>query len=922
MSNRAERNSGPSISAAARFGAVLPAILICLFFLTDARAASRGRKAPEKPGATRILVLPFNVLQEDGRQAADSEFARRMNSRLAAVGAAVVPHEKMLSLIRARRAPALDASSVRSLAASAGAAYAVYGSVNISGSGMSIDARLTPAEASRRPVPVFVELDGGPAGLPAAADQLADAVFAELPAPGSPDPGGAVIAGIDVRGALVLDPDVVLMRISTRKGDRPDAAAIDQDVKQIWDLGYFSDVQVTLEPRPDGLWVAYTVREKPKLESITFSGNSELDDDDLLAVMGSKVGSVLNEKLLADDIQKILEAYRKDGYYLATVEQNVTERAGANSAALNLTVNEGKKLYISEVRLEGCDKLDADDVQDQLLLSSRGIISWITGTGVLKEELIERDSSAVTAYYLDRGFLDVTVAAPKIEYTEDGIVVTFPIHEGRRYALGDVVLTGDLIDTEDRLKQEISLDEAASSGDWFSLTQMQGDVKKLTEFYSDYGYAFADVDASPRKRDDGADIADVVFSIAKKNKYYVRRVTAEGNVKTRDNVILREMRLTDGEQFQGEKLRRSTERLSKLGYFEVAEVELAPTENEDEVDLKVKEKPTGALMAGVGYSTFSKVGVAATIMERNLWGKGYNVSLQAAFSARRTAYTLSMGDPRWNDTNLSVGMDVYHWRDDYIDFTKRTTGGVLRFAYPLGEYTSIGWGYRLDQYEIYDTNQYAARLIRDYSDGTRYTSVGLARLVRDSTNRENPTSGNVDILAVEYGGGLLGGDDSFIILSAEHQTYYELWKDHVLHGRIKGMSIFENGKNEVPVFERFWMGGMNTVRGYDSEDIVPRDPLTGDRIGGTRMAFMNLEYIYTLSNEAGLYLVPFYDMGFNVDADRAVSWDREILKSAGLEMRWRSPMGDLRFSYGIPFDEDRNGHKSSGRFEFSMGQTF
>ncbi|MDR2124305.1 MAG: outer membrane protein assembly factor BamA [Desulfovibrio sp.] len=938
MSNRAELGIKPGGRAPQRPArglsrqapGLVPALFLsCLLILTGiatgAQAATRGgARASAGSGAARVLVLPFNVRNEDGRQAADAEFAKRMNARLAASGASVVPHERMLALLRTRRAEALDPAAVRSLANAAGAAYAVYGAVNFSGSTLSLDARLTPAGAGRTPVPVFVELDGGPASLPAAADQLADAVLAELPRPGTPDTGGTVVAGIEVRGTLVLDPDVVLMRISTRKGDRPDAAAIDREVKQIWDLGYFSDVQVSLEPRPEGLWLVYTVKEKPKLESISFTGNSELDDDDLLAVMGSKAGSILNEKLLADDIQKILEAYRKDGYYLATVEQHVDVRSGTNSAALNLSINEGKKLYISEVRLDGCNRLDEDDVRDQLLLSARSIISWITGTGVLKEELIERDSTAVTAYYLDRGFLDVTVAAPKIDYTDDGIVITFPIHEGPQYALGDILLTGDLIDTEERLKQEIGLDEAASAGGWFNLTQMQNDVKKLTEFYSDFGYAYADIDASPRKRDGGAEVADVVFTISKKNKYYVRRVTAEGNIKTRDNVILREMRLTDGEQFQGDKLRRSTERLNKLGYFEVAEVELSPTGQEDEVDLKVKvkEKPTGALMAGVGYSTFSKVGVAATIMERNLWGKGYNISLQAAFSARRNAYTLSMGNPRWNDTDLSVGMDVYHWRDDYIDFTKRTTGGVLRFAYPLGEYTSIGWGYRLDQYEIYDTNDNAARLIRDYADGVRYTSVGLLRLVRDSTNRENPTSGNIDILGVEYGGGLLGGDDSFITLSAEHQTYYELWKDHVLHGRIKGMAILENGKDEVPVFERFWMGGMNTVRGYDSEDIVPRDPKTDDRIGGTRMAFMNLEYIYTLSNEAGLYLVPFYDMGFNVDADRSYKWDKEILKSAGLEMRWRSPMGDLRFSYGIPFDEDRSGHKSSGRFEFSMGQTF
>ncbi|MDR2800106.1 MAG: outer membrane protein assembly factor BamA [Desulfovibrio sp.] len=921
MNDKARNN--PPLAA----GTVLAAFFVCLMLIPAALAepakARRGGRGPQN-----VLVLPFNFHQQGEDAAAEANFPRMLTERLAAAGIAVVPHERMTALLRSRRTGSLDLPTVRSLASAAGASYAVYGTVNRSEAALSIDARLVGANAASQPVPVFVE-QSGRGNLAPALDQLVSGLIAEFPRSGAPDRAagvpvaGSAIAGVEVRGLKVLDPDVILMRVSTRKGDHPDPALLDQEVKQIWDMGYFNDVQIKLEPRADGLWLVYVVTEKPRLEVINFEGNKELDDDDLIAVMGSKTGSVLNERMLADDIQKILEAYRKDGYYLATVEQR-TETRPTGGVVLTLTVNEGKKLYISDVRLDGCSQIPASDVKDQLLLSERTIISWITGTGVLKEELIERDSAAIAAYYLDNGFMDVTVAAPKIDYTESGIVITFPIHEGPRYTLGNVSFVGDLIDTEDRLKQEVELDELAASGGHFNLSLMQQDAKKLTDFYSDYGYAFAEITPTPQKRGDGSEVVDIIFNIGKKRKYHIRQVTTEGNTKTRDNVILREMRLTDGEQFRGDRMRRSVERLNKLGYFEVAETELVPTENEDEVDVKVKvkEKPTGALMAGVGYSTFSRVGVVGTIMERNLWGKGYNISLQSAFSARRSAYTFNFTNPRLNDTNLSVAVDLYHWRDDYIDFLKRTTGGVVRFSYPIGEYTSVGLGYRLDQYEIYDTNDYAAQIIRDYANGTRYTSVAIARLIRDTTNREHPTSGNIDMVGVDYGGGVLGGSDAFVTVTAEHQTYYELWKDHVLHGRIKGSAIFHNGKSDVPVFERFWMGGMNSVRGYDSEDIVPRDPRTDDRIGGTRMAFMNLEYIYTLSNEVGLYLVPFYDMGFNLDADRSYKLNDELLKSAGLELRWRSPMGDLRFSYGIPFDEDRHGHKSSGRFEFSMGQIF
>lgn len=909
------------MSKRAEWGRGIVAALALVLLLGACLAAPGAEAATREP---RILVLPFQVHGESDWSALEAGLPGMLASRLSASGLQVVPLEEAARLVRARKITTLDVSTVRSLAQAAGATHALYGSVNRIGSVQSVDARLVSASAATQPQPIFVERGGGDANLQAALDDISGTVAAAMPRVSAPDAGGNVIAGVEVRGTKVLDPDVVLMRINSRKGDRPDAASIDQEIKMIWDLGYFSDVTADIQNRPDGMYLVYTVLEKPKVESIDVQGASELDADDVLSVMSTKAGSVLNESMLADDIQKILAEYRKKGFYLAKVDQRVDMRQGGTSAGLTILIDEGKKLYIKDVRIEGATQLGEDDVKDQLLLSERTLISFFTGTGVLKEELIERDSSAITAYYLDRGYLDITVAAPRIDFDEDGITITFPIHEGTCYTLGAIYLSGDLIDADERLREVMTTDQLAEQGAPFNLTAMQNDSKALADFYADYGYAFADIDARPQKHSDGSNIVDINYSIQKKSKVYVRRVLVEGNTKTRDNVILREMRLTDGEEFEGKKLRRSTERLNKLGYFEVAEAELVPTEREEEVDLKVKikERPTGALMAGVGYSTFSQFGVSATIMERNLWGKGYHLALQAAFSGRRDAYTLTFGNPRLNDTPLSVSVDAYHWRDDYYDYVKKTTGSTIRFSYPIGEYTSVGWGYRLDRYEIYDLDWDVSDLIRRYADETRYTSVALARITRDTTDSFMPTKGNIDTIGVEYGGGILGGNDDFVTVSAEHHSYYSLKPGHTLHGRIKGQAIFKNGSDDVPVFERFWMGGMSTIRGYSSRDITPRDPKTDDRIGGTRMAFMNLEYIWTMNEDLGLYLVPFYDMGFNIDTDNDYSWSDEILKSAGLEVRWRSPLGDLRFSYGIPFDEDRRGNRNSGRFEFAMGNTF
>lgn len=885
------------------------------FMVATSSVANQAYAAPQQRGSgPTIVILPFQVNGSEELQRLSIDFPEMLGHSLASRGVRIVPQETMLKAIERSKIQVLDAAGAKRLASLAGANYAVFGTINEAGGQMSVDARMVPVGGGSAK-PYYIDQSSGGRDLGSTAATLAQRISTEF------SPKDA-IADIEVRGVKTLDPEVVLMRLTSRSGDKVDSSVIDSDMKKIWDLGYFNDVQVSVEERGGKNILVYTVVEKPRIESISVEGAKDVSSSDIIAVMSTKQGSIYNERLLSEDLMKITELYRKKGYYLASVTPNVTSVREGTSAALVLTVNEGSKQYIKEIRLEGVQQLSESDVRGEMLLSPRGWLSWISGSGVLKEEYIERDATAITSYYLNRGFLDVTVAAAKIDYDEDGIIVTFPVMEGRRYTLGEVSIAGDLIASEADLLDMISVDELAKKGEYFNLSVMQDDEKILTDYYARHGHGYAEVNAAPQKQE--GDVANIVFYVEKKHKLYVGRVLVEGNNKTRNNVILREMRLTDGDAFDGDKLRRSNVRLHRLDYFDLAEIELVPTDSEDEVDLKVKvkEKPTGVLMAGVGYSTFSNVGVGGTLMERNLFGKGYMAALQAGFNSRRNAYTLSFVNPRLYDTDFSLGVNLYHWRDDYIDYRKRTTGASVRLSHPIGEYTSVGVGYRFDRYKLYDMDDDVSDLIKRYDTGIRYSSVASVTLIRDSTDGKRPTKGNVDSIQVDYGGGLISGDDHFVAVSLEHESYYQLWKNHVLHGRVKGAALFENGKKHVPVFERFWMGGINTVRGYDSRDIVPRDKKTGDRIGGTRMAFANLEYIWTFSEELGMSLVPFFDVGMNVDDDHSWKWKDEVLRSYGLELRWSSPMGDLRFAYGIPLDDDRRGKRDSGRFEFAMGQTF
>jgi len=872
-----------------------------------------------------VLVLPFQINAGEDMAYLKAELPQMVSQRLASKGFRVVPMDRARAMAQGKDSP--DLGTARALAAAAGAEYAVYGVFNQLGEAFTIESRLVPARGEGSAQPMTTQ-GQGIINLGSAVDKLTDQMAGTVSANrNAREPlvarGPGSLADVQVRGMKVLDPDVVLMRLRIRTGDSPNALAIDEDVKRVWDMGYFSDVRASLEQQAAGRILVFTVVEKPRIDNIVVNGAGKIDKDDILGSMSTKTGSVLNEKLLAEDLQKITDLYRAQGFYLAKVTSSVDPRPTGSGAVLTLNVDEGGKLYIKEVRVNGLKGMKQGDMKDYMALKERNILSWFTGSGVLKDEYLERDATAIAAYALNLGYVDVQVGPPVVDYKPDGIYITFTVDEGPRYKLGDITFIGDLIDTEARLFEVIKLAAHKKEEGYFSLSVMQEDTKKLTEFYSDFGYAFAEVDTKVDRQGDDH-ILHVAYAIQKKQKVYIRRVSIEGNMKTRDNVILREMRLADGEVYDGAKLRRSNERLNRLRYFTQVNTELVPTGVDDEVDLKVnlKEDNTGAVMAGIGYSTYYDVGVTASIMERNLFGRGYWAQLVGFFSWRRTSGTMSFTNPRLWDTDLAVGGDLYYIHDYWDDFTKETVGGTIRMAYPIGEYTSIGWGYRLERYDLTDVSPWSSNIIRDYQ-GINWTSAVNARIVRDTTDdRTRPTKGTITSVSGEYGGGGLGGDDNFVKALADWNGFYSWRPDHTIHLRGRVGGIFQNTSKHVPIFDRFYLGGIDTIRGFAYTDLSPRDRYSGERIGGDRMGIVNIEYVWMFQKELGLAIAPFVDGGFNIDSKRMHVDNDTWVWSSGLELRWRSPMGDLRLAYGWPLSKNYDGKWREGRFEFTMGSFF
>ena len=868
--------------------------------------------------ANKVIILPFAVNAAPDLAYLEESLPKLLHDRLAAMGFEVVSEEETMRLLQEQHVEYLNLDVAKDMALLSGAGYAVYGSFSQVGETISIDTRLVDAFGIREPKPFFVVKEGVINILPAV-DETAAKIQSGMQQKDR-------IAAIDVRGNEILDDDVVLMRLKVQPGDPYDPKVVNTELKNLYDLGYFDDIEIALEDSAEGKRLIINVKEKPLIQAINVEGANELDADDLLAAIATKTGAVLNPRVLADDMGKIRELYRKDGFYNAKIDYKL-DQADAKRARLNIVVDEGNKLYVTDIIIQGAKQLDPSDLKGELALSERGMFSWVTGSGILREEILDRDAAALEAYYGNRGFLNAKVGQPEVQYSDKGITVIFQVEEGARYKVASVNFSGEMIAAPADLNTVVALDDLAKSKEFFDRSVMRSDLQKLAEHYSNFGYAFAEADVKMARNEEDSSV-DITYVMSKGAMVSINRVLIEGNSKTRDNVIRREMRLADGDLYNGSQLRRSNTRLNKLDFFETVEITPEPTGSPNALNLrvKVKEKPTGQFSAGVGYSSYSQGFFSGQVLERNLFGMGYQLGFTGTISARSADYTATFWNPHYDDTNLGMGVALYNKMDEYSDYDKKSVGGRLLFGYPLGEYTNLSWHYRLEQYTIEDVEDDADKDIKDI-EGENWASSVYASIKRDTTDRRiNPSKGTTYQFSTEYGGGVLGGDDDFIKYIADTNHYYPIFLETIIHLHAQAGYIMENGGDKIPPFERFYLGGMNSVRGYEERTISPlyddKDASEGyekgDEKGGNKSFFFNAEYLVPIHKEMGILGLVFFDTGNAWDDDETI--DFNLYSSVGAGVRWYSPLGPLRLEYGYPLDEIDNERK--GRFEFSVGQFF
>jgi outer membrane protein insertion porin family len=881
------------------------ALFAVLLLLLSTGAASAADTAQ-----TKVLVLPFQVKAAEELPGLQQDVTAIIRATLREEGHGVVSPDRAGELMPRALEGAPNQGLVQELIHETGATHAVHGSLTKAGEWISLDARLVRARYPR----IKQSLSESRLGLtrvgPAArevAREISDAIDSERR-----------VASIEVAGNNRVDPEMVLQRIETSEGDPYDPEQIDRDIQKLYESGFFQNITVRVQDTVNGKEIIYEVDERPIISEIMIKGAKSLDKEDILEAMSSEKGDILNPETVAKDLEAVRELYRKDGYYNVTVDYS-RERVDTGQIELRIQIKEGKKRYIQSIRIKGAEKLDPDDLKDELALSERGFFSWFTGGGVLKERLLNRDAAALEAYYANRGFVDVKVAQPEVDSVEDGLRITFRVREGARYRLGAISFQGDLIVSEEELLQNVHIDEMAQKDAYFDRSVLREDLRSLEDLYQKHGYAFAEAKPQLDKKSQEQAI-DVTYVLNKKRRVYIQRVRITGNTKTRDNVIRRNLSISGGDMFDSEKIARSKQNLRKLDYFKSVEIDTVPAEEKNRMDLQVEvqDKATGSFSVGAGYSSVDKLFFTGQIKERNFLGRGYNLSFKGSFSSTKTNYQLGFWNPRVYDSSLGLGFDAYNSEREYDDYDLERTGGKAKFAYSVGDHSRLYWNYNLEQYEVDNIDDSASEDIKELQ-GEHWSSAINVSAVRDTTNRRLfPTQGSKNTLSLEYSGGTLGGSDNFIKPSYELSAYHTLIGDLVLGWHGKYAQLIENTSEDVPDFERFYLGGINTLRGYEYQDIACEDE-NGDKVGGYKEFYTNTELTYPLKKDIGLYFLVFFDAGNVWNKNEAVQGD--LYKSAGAGIRWNTPIGPLRFEYGYPLDTV-NGEEIGGQFEFSVGQAF
>ena len=716
------------------------------------------------------------------------------------------------------------------------------------------------------------------------------------------------IKDIKFEGLIHLSETIAKEMIELEVGDRLDIEKIDKAIKKFYHQGYFKDIWVS---EKDGV-VTFHFIEKPLISKIEVLGYLENKKEELPDILGIKKGDIFDKEKIEEAKLKIIQKAREDGYYDTVVEVD-TKSLPNGSVEVNFIVNKGENIIIKKLTFCGLKRFDKDDIEEVIANKERDFLGWMWGfnSGKVKMDQLEYDSARIKDLYMRKGYLDAKVSNPflKIDFNNYYAKLIYHIEEGKPYIVKDIkiFLSENVIDTK-ILLNDLSL----KKGKVFNIEKLRKDIQKIKEKIADLGYAFVRV-LPDFKKDIKTHSTVVEYRVIPGKKVYIRDVIISGNQRTLDRVIRREIYLAPGDLYSLTDLKDSKNALRRTGFFKNVTIEeRRVSENQMDLLVKVEEMPTGNIMVGGGYGSYEGLILNASISDKNIFGSGINTSFSIDYSTKSLRFNLGIFNPRVFDSDYSLSLNLYNTTYESYDYTQKRMGGSIGVGKQLSRYLRASITYSYEQNELSDVN-----FDNIYFPEGKYIKSAITPAISwDNTDDYYvPRSGIAASFSMEYAG--VGGDEKYLKNFARFSYFYGLQDiiDYDLILRYKARIGYISDLGYLPVSEKFYMGGIRTVRGYSSSSISPVDE-EGRLIGGKNTFSNSIEASIPLIKSANMRLTFFYDYGMIGDD----SFNEISRSGAGAAIEWLSPMGPIQLIFSTPIDDEAGDRTSS--FEFSMGTKF
>jgi outer membrane protein insertion porin family len=733
------------------------------------------------------------------------------------------------------------------------------------------------------------------------------------------------VDSIEFTGNRKVESEAIIEKLATRQDMILDNYLLRKDLSLIYDMKYFEEVEAYHKISGEKNILLFKLKEKPIISKISFSGNDEINDDDLKEQIKTKEFNILDISTLKNDVLLLQKHYEEKGYFLALATYELQDNKNG-SIDVKFKMKEWDKVRVKKITFLGNKSIKDDELKNFMQTREESYFSFLSGSGNFKEINFQTDIERMKYFYKTRGYLQVNIQNPEVTASEDKkwIFITVRLQEGPQFLVNNISFNGELLFSDKEMMKKLKL----KSGDIYNEENLRIDIQSLTEMYQDKGYAFANVlrtlEVVP-----GENKVDIIFSFEKGVIAYFGKVVMKGNTKTRDKVIRRELKIHEGDMYSGTKLRVSKENVNRLGFFQPESVIFNTitrkgTDNILDVEISIKERPTGQISLGAGYSTATQGFVQASVAQNNFRGLGQSINANLSYSNRQQIYNLGFTEPYLLDTKWTAGADYYQTLSYFIrSFAYRKHGGDVRVGHPIFEYTRLFLTYRYEDNRV--SNVINDGISENVENGS--ASSVQASVIRDKRNNIfEPSNGYYASGSLEYTG--LGGTMRWMKGELEGRYYRPIIGELVLRSRLNIARLFKTTDREIPRVEKFSMGGARNMRGFNLEDIGPirkarnkqTNRLEDFNFGGLFSLLGTLEFEHPLIKEAGLKWVVFYDTGNVYKTRIGEDGNYSLRADYGFGFRWFSPIGVLRFEFGFPVNpRDR---EDSNQFNFDIGQLF